>query len=81
LEPDYVTSRFNRFLKEKGLPHIRFHDLRHSSASLLINNGCTLKEVQEWLGQASSKSTEIYAHMLYESKNEMAAKVNAALAS
>ena len=79
LEPDYVTSRFRRFLKEKGLPHIRFHDLRHSSASLLINNGCTLKEVQEWLGQASSKSTEIYAHMLYESKHEMADKINAAL--
>ena len=79
LEPDYVTSRFRRFLKEKGLPLIRFHDLRHSSASLLINNGCTLKEVQEWLGQASSKSTEIYAHMLYESKHEMADKINAAL--
>ena len=80
LEPDYVTSRFRRFLKEKGLPLIRFHDLRHSSASLLINNGCTLKEVQEWLGQASSKSTEIYAHMLYESKYEMADKINTALA-
>jgi len=45
----------------------------------LIPIYCTLKEVQEWLGQASSKSTEIYAHLLYESKNEMAAKVNAAL--
>jgi len=80
LDPDYVTSRFNRFLKEKKLPHIRFHDLRHSSASLLINNGCTLREVQEWLGQASSKSTEIYAHMLHESKNGMADKINEALA-
>lgn len=79
LEPDYVSGRFNRFLKEKKLPHIRFHDLRHSSASLLINNGCTLKEVQEWLGQASSKSTEIYAHMLHESKNGMAEKINNAL--
>jgi integrase len=79
LEPDYVTSRFNRFLKAKGLPHIRYHDLRHSSASLLINNGCTLKEVQEWLGQASSKSTERYAHMLHASKNGMADKINNAL--
>jgi integrase len=76
LEPDYVTSRFNRFLKEKKLPHINYHGLRHSSASLLINNGCTLKEVQEWLGQASSKSTEIYAHMLHESKKGMADKIN-----
>jgi len=79
LEPDYVTSRFNRFLKEQGLDHIRFHDLRHSSASLLINEGFTLKEVQEWLGQASAASTEIYSHMLYKSKESMADKVNKAL--
>ena len=42
LEPDYVTSRFGRFLKSKGLPHIPFHGLRHSSASLTVlrNVGC-----------------------------------------
>ncbi len=79
LEPDYVTSRFKAFLESKKLPHMNYHGLRHSSASLLINNGCTLKEVQEWLGQASSKSTEIYAHMLYESKHDMADKINNAL--
>ncbi len=49
LEPDYVTSRFGRFLKDKKLPHIRFHDLRHSSASLLVNSGYTLEEVMKWL--------------------------------
>jgi integrase len=79
LDPDYVTSRFNRFLKEKKLPHIRFHDLRHSSASLLINKGFTLKEVQEWLGHADIASTDIYSHLLYKSKENMASKVNEAL--
>lgn len=80
LDPDYVTSRFGRFLKEKKLPHIRFHDLRHSSASLLINKGFTLKEVQEWLGHADIASTDIYSHLLYKSKENMAEKVNEALA-
>ena len=81
LDPDYITSRFGRFLKVKGLPHIRFHDLRHSCASLLLSLGFTLKEVQEWLGHASIKSTEIYAHLLYKSKEGMADKINAALSS
>jgi integrase len=76
LEPDYVTSRFGRFLKDKNLPHIRFHDLRHSSASLLVNSGYTLEEVMKWLGHASIRSTERYAHLQASSKNEMAAKVN-----
>lgn len=80
LDPDYVTSRFGRFLKEKKLPHIRFHDLRHSSASLLINKGFTLKAVQEWLGHADIASTDIYSHLLYKSKEDMAEKVNEALA-
>jgi len=76
LEPDYLTSRFGRFLKDKGLPHIRYHDLRHSSASLLVNNGYTLEEVMKWLGHASIRSTERYAHLQANSKNEMAEKVN-----
>ena len=80
LDPDYVTGRFGRFLKERKLPHIRFHDLRHSSARLLISKGFTLKEVQEWLGHADIASTDVYSHLLYKSKENMADKVNEALA-
>jgi integrase len=76
LEPDYVTSRFGRFLKEKKLPHIRFHDLRHSSGSLLVNNGYTLEDVQKWLGHASIRSTERYAHLQAGNKSKMADRVN-----
>ena len=79
LLPDYVSHEFGRLLKDNGLRHIRFHDLRHSSASLLINMGFTLKEVQEWLGHANIASTNIYAHLEYKSKERMADKVNEAL--
>jgi len=80
LRPDYVTNRFREFLKSRKFkPVIRFHDLRHSSASLLINMGFSLKEVQEWLGHANIASTNIYSHLLYKSKENMAEKVNEAL--
>lgn len=75
-DPNYVTRKFRKLLAEKDLPPIRFHDLRHSSASLLINNGFSLKEVQEWLGHADIASTNIYSHLLYKSKQDMADKIN-----
>ena len=71
--PDYVSHRFNDLLKKHDLPHIRFHELRHSCASMLIAMGWTLKDVQEWLGHADVKMTaNIYAHL------DTARKVNIA---
>ncbi len=78
-DPNFITRKFRQLLAQKKLPKIRFHDLRHSSASLLINMGFTLKEVQEWLGHADIASTEIYAHLLYKSKESMAEKIGKAL--
>ena len=46
--PDYITHHFARLLQKNGLPRIRFHELRHSCASILLSNGFTLKDVQEW---------------------------------
>lgn len=80
-DPNYITRKFRKILEQKNLPKIRFHDLRHSSASLLINMGFTLKEVQEWLGHADISSTEIYAHLLYKDKEQMAERINQALFS
>lgn len=48
-KPDYITRTFKRILEENKLPIIRFHDLRHSSASILLRLGFSLKEIQEWL--------------------------------
>ena len=72
--PDYISHRFNRLLKKHGLPHIRFHELRHSCASLLIDMGFTLKDVQEWLGHSDIKMTaNIYSHLDSARKNTIAA--------
>ena len=52
-----------------GLKHIRFHDLRHSCASLMVINGVSMKQVQEWLGHSTFSTTaDIYAHLDYKSK-------------
>jgi len=52
-----------RALTAAGLPHVRIHDLRHGYASLAVNAGATLYEVQHLLGHASPQVTQRYAHM------------------
>ena len=74
---DYVSHRFGKLLKKYGLPHIRFHELRHSCASLLINNGYGLKEVQEWMGHSDIGTTaNIYGHLETQRKQAMAEKLS-----
>lgn len=71
--PDYVSQRFSRLLEINNMPHIRFHELRHSCASFLINMGFTLKDVQEWLGHSDIKMTaNIYGHLDVNRKKNMA---------
>lgn len=78
--PDYVSQRFAKVLKKHALPHIRFHELRHSCASLLLSKGFTLKDVQEWMGHADIQMTaNIYGHLDLARKQEMADKVSATL--
>ena len=56
-------------LKKYNLRKIRFHDLRHSCASLLYANGVSLKQIQEWLGHSDiSTTSNIYTHLDYSSK-------------
>ena len=62
-------SSFPIVLERNGLRKIRFHDLRHSCASLLYSHGVSLKEIQEWLGHSDiSTTSNIYAHLDYSSK-------------
>ena len=69
MRANYLTSAFPKFLEEHGLRRIRFHDLRHSCASLLLANGVPLKHIQEWLGHSDFTTTaNIYAHLDYKSK-------------
>ncbi|GHU79682.1 site-specific integrase [Clostridia bacterium] len=72
VSPDYVSQRFGKLIKKYDLPKLTFHQLRHSTASLLINEGYSLKEIQEWLGHANPRSTDVYTHLLYKSKVNMA---------
>ena len=67
--PDEVSDHFRTLLKQKGLRHIRFHDLRHSCASLLLANGVPMKQIQEWLGHSDMGTTaNIYSHLDFNSK-------------
>ena len=69
MKPNYLTGTFSRILEKNGLRHIRFHDLRHSCASLLLANGVPMKQIQEWLGHSDFSTTaNIYAHLDYSSK-------------
>ena len=69
IRPNFVTEHFDWLLTKYGLKHIRFHDLRHSCASLLYANGVSLKEIQEWLGHSDiSTTSNIYTHLDFSSK-------------
>jgi len=69
IKPEYLSSEFPKFLEKNGFRRIRFHDLRHSCASLLLANGVSLKQIQEWLGHSNFAVTaNTYAHLEYESK-------------
>ena len=69
LKPDSVSRQFQKILSDNGLRHIRFHDLRHSCASLLVSNNVPMKMVQEWLGHSDMGTTaNIYSHLDFSSK-------------
>ena len=69
MRPDYLTEYFPKYIAKHGVPKMRFHDLRHSCASLLLANGVPLKQIQEWLGHSDFSTTaNIYAHLDYRSK-------------
>ena len=57
IKPHYVTESFPKLLKANGLRHIRYHDLRHSCAALLLANGVPMKQIQEWLGHSDFSTT------------------------
>jgi len=80
-DPSYVSKNFTKMLKKHGLSHIRFHDLRHSSASLLLAMGMTPKDVQEWLGHANISITmDVYGHLDFSRKKHIAENVAQSLA-
>lgn len=69
IKPNFITQNFPLVLEKAGLRRIRYHDLRHSCASLLYANGVSLKDIQEWLGHSDiSTTSNIYTHLDYSFK-------------
>lgn len=77
LNPSSVYTWWGRFIKKNNLPYIRFHDLRHTSATLLINEGAHMKTISNRLGHASISTTmNIYGHALKEADQKAADMFN-----
>ena len=72
-----MVAAFKRLVKRAGLPPMRFHDLRHSAATILLTMGIHPKVVQELLGHSQiSMTMDIYSHVLPSMQEEAMGKVN-----
>jgi integrase len=71
-----VSKEFKRLLQENGLPDIRFHDLRHTSLSLLLDMGTPVNTVQHRAGHSkASITTDIYGHVMAHSQDAAAENI------
>lgn len=77
LRPDYVTRAFQKTIEKSGFKKMRFHDLRHSTASILYDKGWDIKDIQLWLRHSSIEVTsDIYTHISQDRKKKMALNLN-----
>ncbi len=75
-----ILDQLKRLLEKADLPDIRFHDLRHSTATLLLSVGVHLKVVQEILGHSQiSMTLDVYSHVLPSMQQEAIGKLDRAL--
>ncbi len=80
MEPRNLIRFHDETLAKVGLPPIRFHDLRHTAATLMLQQGTNPKIVQERLGHASIQLTmDTYSHVLPDMQNEIANRLDALL--
>ncbi|KAA0565315.1 site-specific integrase [Bacillus sp. CH30_1T] len=77
LNPPNIRRLFNRLIKEAEVPKIRFHDLRHTHATLLLSKGVNIKVISERLGHANIKITlDTYSHVLPTMQKEAVKKLD-----
>lgn len=73
LRQSWVMKRFKKVLAECGLPYMRFHDLRHSTACIMHNQGMGIKELQRWMRHSKIEMTaDVYLHISKEREKELA---------
>lgn len=72
MNPQTPTKQFSKFLSRHGFRHRKFHSLRHTSATLLLYGGVSLKQVQGRLGHGDIETTNKYLHCLSEADEEAA---------
>jgi integrase len=78
LDMDAVYKAYKRLLCKNGLPNIRIHDLRHTAATLMLQNGDSIKAVQEALGHGSAGFTlDTYGHVTPQMKKDSADRMEA----
>lgn len=71
--PKRFSSKFHKLLVDSDLPTIRFHDLRHSQASLLVKLGVHPKEISARLGHSNIGITmDLYSHLYEDTDREIA---------
>ena len=77
MHPDTITRWFRQFLEDKNLPHITFHGLRHTHATLLISQGLDVRTVSNRLGHAQTSTTlNFYAHAFAKMDREASDKLD-----
>lgn len=77
LNPERVVALLHKLLADAGLPDMRFHDLRHSAATMLLVAGVHPKVVQERMGHSSIVMTmDTYSHVLPSMQQEVADKID-----
>ena len=80
IRPSYVSHHFKKLLKLNGLPDVRFHDLRHTFATILLEKGINPKVVSEMLGHSSIRVTmDIYSHVSIEMQSRASKEIENAL--
>ena len=78
LRPGWISQRFGALIARAGLPPIRFHDLRHGTATMLLAAGQPMKVISEILGHATSAFTaDVYTEVADELADAAAAAIAA----
>lgn len=80
--PQYPSQMFKKIIGKTDLPLYRWHDLRHSTASILLAKGWSMKDVSEWLGHSGISITmNIYTHVDLNRKRELSHSIQGMLIS